>query len=109
MIEWLMELVAVAWVCAMLIMLLKVLDDPGTVPSDGGSIAPAHDIRSTTRAHRGNARALGVGARHARHLRPTEEADRGRRRIVADLQCEPEVFRSRLAAQLHDRRPGSSG
>ena len=77
MIEWLIEVVAVAWMGAMLLILLKVLDDAGAPPDDGrdrdpplpvcrqldvgrrpiaGSIDSAPDIRSTTRAHRGNAR-----------------------------------------------------
>jgi hypothetical protein len=79
MIEWLMQVVAVAWMGAMLIMLLKVLDD-GTAPrADGddedplppvcrkldvgrrpirGPIDSGRHIRPGTRAHRGNAREL---------------------------------------------------
>ena len=79
MIGWLMQVVAVAWLGAIVIMLLKVLDDDRALPADGhdrdpprpvghrhnvrhtpvhGSIDSASQIRFRTRAHRGNAREL---------------------------------------------------
>jgi hypothetical protein len=78
MIEWLMQVVAVAWMGATLIMLLEVLDDEGAPPADErdrdppravcrrqdvgrrplrGSTGSARDIRRKPRTHRGNAQA----------------------------------------------------
>jgi hypothetical protein len=88
MIEWLMQVVAVAWMGAMLIMLLKVQDDSGGSPGRGrepdfprpgrrpldvgrspfrGSLVPARAMRPMPRAHRGNARELRAAQCHARH------------------------------------------
>lgn len=68
MIEWVVQVVAVAWIGAMLITMLKLLDDAGT-PATGcdrdlpwpvrRQLDAGRDIRSRTRAHRGNARPMG--------------------------------------------------
>lgn len=78
MIEWLMQVVAVAWMGAMLIMLLEVLESGGALPADGRDRDPPRPVgqrhavghgpirgsidsvpmRSRVRAHRGNAREL---------------------------------------------------
>jgi hypothetical protein len=102
MIEWLMQVVAVAWMGTLLVTLLKVLDDDaGDLPtvgrdrdspppvcrrldvgrrSIGGSIGSARDIRSKPRAHRGNARKLRAAPRYARHPSSAEKANPRRRR-----------------------------
>ena len=85
MIEWVVQVVAVAWIGAMLITLLTLLDDAGTPPADGRDRDPPWPVRrqlntgrnrSRARAHRGNARPMGwrapVGGRadSSRHGRP---------------------------------------
>ena len=69
MIEWVVQVVAVAWIGAMLITLLTLLDDAGTPPADGRDRDPpwpvrrqldaGRNIRSSARAHRGTARPTG--------------------------------------------------
>ena len=94
MIGWLMQVVAVAWLGAIVIMLLKVLDDDRALPADGhdrdpprpvghhtpirGSIDSASQIRFRTRAHRGNARELST-------LRAS--TDRRRARAASVSRC----------------------
>ena len=82
MIEWLMQVVAVAWIGATLISLLKLLDGVGTAPATGRDQDPPwpvrrrlgadRTIRSRARAHRGNARLIGwpapVGGRAGNSL-----------------------------------------
>jgi hypothetical protein len=57
-IEWLIQVVAVAWMGAMFVTLLKVVDDAGALPADGRDRDLLRPIRSKARAHRGNAREL---------------------------------------------------
>src|SRR4051794_17953002 len=99
MIEWLMQVVAVAWMGAMLITLSKVLNHNRALPPDGDERDPPrpvghrHDvghipiresldaavqIRFRTHAHRGNARELST-PRASTHRRRARAASLSRR------------------------------